>query len=155
MLLFMLFVGERVADDSSIHLHRERGIRGTAVAQLRVLEAFGVSPVAEMVYLAMLEHPADGVSALAEQVGGEILRVCIRYGGSITGEHGVGADKAVYMGELFDDDSLETMNWVRCAFDPGRSFNPGKVFPTPRLCGDVPGVYVAHPSEAHAEIPRG
>src|SRR5580692_7151087 len=43
--------------------------RGTAVAQLRVLEAFGVSPVAEMVYLAMLEHPADRVSTLAEQVG--------------------------------------------------------------------------------------
>ena len=63
------FVGQRVADDSSIHLHRGRGIRGTVVAQLRVLEAFGVSPVAEMVYLAMLEHPADGVSALAEQVG--------------------------------------------------------------------------------------
>jgi len=39
------------------------------MAQLRVLEAFGVGPVAEMVYLAMLEHPADGVSALAEQVG--------------------------------------------------------------------------------------
>ena len=70
MLLFMPFVGERVADDSSIHLHRERGIRGTVVAaQLRVLEAFGVTPVAEMVYLAMLEHPADGVSALAELVG--------------------------------------------------------------------------------------
>ena len=69
MLLFVPFVGERVADDSSIHLHRERVIRGTAMAQLRVLEAFGVSPVAEMVYLAMLEHPADGVSALAAQVG--------------------------------------------------------------------------------------
>lgn len=69
MLLFIPFVGERVADDSSIHLHLGRGIRGTAVAQLRVLEAFGVSPVAEMVYLAMLEHPADGVSALAAQVG--------------------------------------------------------------------------------------
>jgi glycolate oxidase len=46
-------------------------------------------------------HP--GQEALAEHVAGEILRICIRYGGSITGEHGVGADKAVYLGELFGE----------------------------------------------------
>ncbi len=36
---------------------------------------------------------------------------------------------------------------VRCAFDPLCRFNPGKVFPTPRLCGDRPGPYQAHPAE--------
>src|SRR2546426_7006050 len=73
-------------------------------------------------------------------MSGEILRICLRYGGSITGEHGVGTDKAPYMAEMFSAADLETMQLVRCAFDPGGSFNPGKVFPSPRLCGDKPGL---------------
>jgi glycolate oxidase len=79
----------------------------------------------------------------------------VRYGGSITGEHGVGTDKAIYMGDLFSDADLETMNFVRCAFDPERAFNPGKVFPTPRLCGDIPGVYAPHATEVHGLADRG
>jgi len=70
------------------------------------------------------------------------VRLCVSSGGSITGEHGVGVDKAAYMGEMFSDTDLETMNWLRCSFDPETRFNPGKIFPTPRLCGDRPGRYV-------------
>ena len=77
-----------------------------------------------------------GQEELAEQTAGAILKLCVRIGGSITGEHGVGADKASYMGDMFSDDDLATMNMVRCSFDPETRFNPGKVFPTPRLCGD-------------------
>ncbi len=91
----------------------------------------------------------------AETVGAEILRICLRYGGSITGEHGVGADKAVYLGEQFSDADLAAMNDVRCAFDPERSFNPTKVFPTPRLCGDRPGPYIAHAAEIGGIAGRG
>jgi glycolate oxidase len=98
--------------------------------------------------LVLYDARVPGEEHRAETVAGEILRICIRYGGSITGEHGVGVDKAVYMGELFTDADLETMNFVRCAFDPERAFNPGKVFPTPRLCGDVPGTYSPHAVEA-------
>jgi glycolate oxidase len=98
--------------------------------------------------LVLYDARVPGEEHRAETVAGEILRICIRYGGSITGEHGVGVDKAVYMGELFTDADLETMNFVRCAFDPERAFNPGKVFPTPRLCGDVPGTYAPHAVEA-------
>src|SRR5262249_25404272 len=76
-------------------------------------------------------------------------------GGSITGEHGVGIDKAAYMGEMFSDTDLETMNWLRCSFDPENRFNPGKVFPTPRLCGDRPGKYVPHATEVPGQIGRG
>jgi glycolate oxidase len=39
------------------------------------------------------------------------------------------------------------MQRVRCAFDPLLLSNPTKVFPTPRLCGEKPGEYVAHPLE--------
>jgi glycolate oxidase len=83
------------------------------------------------------------------------LRICIKYGGSITGEHGVGADKAAYLGEMFGEDDLDAMNDVRCAFDPDRAFNPNKVFPTPRLCGDRPGVYVPHATEKAGLAGRG
>jgi glycolate oxidase len=104
--------------------------------------------------LVLYDARVPGEEHRAETVAGEILRICIRYGGSITGEHGVGVDKAVYMGELFTDADLETMNFVRCAFDPERAFNPGKVFPTPRLCGDVPGTYAPHAAET-AGVGRG
>ena len=75
----------------------------------------------------------------AEEVSGAILDLCIEHGGSITGEHGVGADKVKYMGRMFTADDLDTMQRVRCAFDPAGLCNPGKVFPTPRLCGEIPG----------------
>jgi glycolate oxidase len=88
-----------------------------------------------------------GQSALAASVAGEILSYCIEAGGSITGEHGVGADKAEYMPRMFTDDDLAVMKRVRFAFDPHSLCNPGKVFPTPRLCGEVPGPYRAHPVE--------
>jgi glycolate oxidase len=105
--------------------------------------------------LVLYDARVAGEEHRAEKVAGEILQICIRYGGSITGEHGVGVDKAVYMGELFSDRDLETMNFVRCTFDPERAFNPNKVFPTPRLCGDVPGRYHAHPVEANDAVGRG
>jgi glycolate oxidase len=88
-----------------------------------------------------------GEEERAVRLGGEILRLCIRSGGSITGEHGVGAEKAAYMAEQFGPDDLETMARVRCAFDGISLMNPGKVFPTPRLCGEKPGLYRPHPAE--------
>jgi glycolate oxidase len=105
--------------------------------------------------LVLYDASVPGQEELAEKTASEILRLCIRAGGSITGEHGVGADKAAYMGEMFSDDDLATMNMVRCAFDPETRFNPGKVFPTPRLCGDRPGKYVQHPTEAAGLAGRG
>jgi len=105
--------------------------------------------------LVLYDERVPGEAERAERAAAEILRICIRHGGSITGEHGVGADKAAYMGEVFSDDDLETMNYVRCAFDLGRTFNPTKVFPTPRLCGDRPGAYVPHSTEHAGTAGRG
>ena len=76
----------------------------------------------------------------AEELSGRILDACLAAGGSITGEHGVGTDKSAYMPKMFRADDLDTMQRLRCAFDPAGLCNPGKVFPTPRLCGEVPGV---------------
>ena len=52
-----------------------------------------------------------------------------------------------YMPRMFSDVDLSLMKRVRGAFDPRGLCNPGKVFPTPRLCGEVPGPYRAHPAE--------
>ena len=88
-----------------------------------------------------------GQPDLAQRVASDILTFCLDAGGSITGEHGVGADKADQMPKMFSETDLDTMQLVRCAFDPRNLCNPGKVFPTPRLCGEVPGPYRAHPAE--------
>jgi len=104
--------------------------------------------------LVLFDAREPGEEKKAEEMSGEILRICLRYGGSITGEHGVGADKAPYMSEMFSADDLETMQLLRCAFDPLGSFNPGKVFPSPRLCGDKPGLYRPHPTELSGEAWR-
>ncbi|HET6149810.1 MAG TPA: FAD-linked oxidase C-terminal domain-containing protein [Polyangia bacterium] len=97
--------------------------------------------------LVLFDARVAGQEQAAEALSGEILRICIRAGGSITGEHGVGADKAPYMAEMFSEADLDTMAKVRCAFDPETLCNPHKIFPTPRLCGDRPGVYRPHASE--------
>jgi glycolate oxidase len=96
-----------------------------------------------VLYDGRVEGEPEQARALAEA----ILEVCIDAGGSLTGEHGIGTDKACSMPMLFGENDLETMQRFRRAFDPAGLCNPGKVFPTPRLCGEVPGPYRAHPLE--------
>jgi glycolate oxidase len=105
--------------------------------------------------LVLYDAREAGQEHRAERLGGEILRVCLRYGGSITGEHGVGKDKAQYMGEMFTESDLDAMGSLRCAFDANNTMNPGKVFPTPRLCGDRPGIYRPHTTELSGQAWRG
>jgi glycolate dehydrogenase FAD-linked subunit len=93
------------------------------------------------------DEKIPGQAERAAEAGGEILSYCVEAGGSITGEHGVGMDKREFMPRMFTDDDLNAMLRVREALDPRRLCNPGKVFPTPRLCGEVPGPYRPHPVE--------
>ncbi|CAN5722891.1 FAD-linked oxidase C-terminal domain-containing protein [soil metagenome] len=96
----------------------------------------------------------EGESERAEKLAGAILEACVATGGSITGEHGVGIDKKRYMGHMFSEGDLATFQRLRCAFDPEGLANPGKVMPTPRLCGEVPGPYRQHPLERAGIIER-
>jgi glycolate oxidase len=89
----------------------------------------------------------DGQAQRAEELSGLIIKACVEAGGSITGEHGVGVDKKAYMPAMFAEPDLEAFQRLRCAFDPHGLANPGKVMPTPRLCGEVPGPYREHPLE--------
>jgi glycolate oxidase len=88
-----------------------------------------------------------GEAEKAEELAGLILAACVKAGGSITGEHGVGFDKKAYMPKMFSEADLATFQRLRCAFDPASLANPNKVMPTPRLCGEVPGPYRQHPLE--------
>ena len=89
----------------------------------------------------------EGEPQRAEELSGLIVKTCVEAGGSITGEHGVGVDKKAYMPSMFSEPDLEAFQRLRCAFDPHGLANPGKVMPTPRLCGEVPGPYRVHPLE--------
>ena len=94
------------------------------------------------------DEAIPGQAQQAADVAREILLYCVESGGSITGEHGVGVDKRDSMPKMFSDVDLDVMRDVRSAFDPRHLCNPGKVLPTPRLCGEVPGPYRQHPAEA-------
>ena len=102
--------------------------------------------------LVCYDRPED--AGRATELSERILDACLELGGSITGEHGVGEDKKHSMPKMFSADDLATMPLLRCAFDPAGLANPGKVFPTPRLCGEVPGPYREHPLERAGVVER-
>ncbi len=91
--------------------------------------------------LILYDNAVPGALEKVEELGGEILKLCVRVGGSISGEHGIGADKRCYMPEMFTPADIETMLWVRQAFDPKGIANPTKLFPTPRTCGEAAKAY--------------
>src|SRR5216684_3031455 len=97
--------------------------------------------------LVLYDRRIPGQEHAAEALSNRILEICIAAGGSITGEHGVGEDKKMMMAKMFAEPDLDTMQRVRCAFDPLLLSNPTKIFPTPRLCGEKSGEYLPHPLE--------
>ena len=86
--------------------------------------------------LILYDGREEGVHQRVKDLGAAILRLCVDSGGSISGEHGVGADKRCFLDWMFRPADLETMQLVRKAFDPLQRANPGKLFPTPVSCGE-------------------
>src|SRR6185369_14520987 len=84
------------------------------------------------------------------QAGREIMETCVRAGGSITGEHGVGLDKSSYLPLIFSEDDMNVMLSVRAAFDPTGLCNPGKIIPIPGGCGEARAVATQQLSEPGA-----
>jgi glycolate oxidase len=87
--------------------------------------------------LILYDNSVPGQLEAVEELGGDILKLCVKVGGSISGEHGIGADKRCYMPSMFSPTDLETMAWVRQVFNPDGLANPTKLFPTPRTCGEA------------------
>lgn len=69
--------------------------------------------------------------------GEEILHACLAVGGTLSGEHGIGIEKAGYMGLQFSEESLEKMKLVKQSFDPAGLSNPEKIFPMRTGCGET------------------
>jgi glycolate oxidase len=118
-----------------------------AAAGIRVANVFHAGD-GNLHPLLLYDAGVAGQLAAAERVSGAILDLCVDRGGSITGEHGVGVDKAAKLPRMFTEDDLTTMQLLRCAFDPSGLANPGKVFPTPRLCGEPPRPRAGVPAQA-------
>ena len=97
--------------------------------------------------LVLYDGAVDGEVERAKELAEAILAACLDAGGALTGEHGIGVDKACAMPQMFSERDLKTFARVRRAVDPAGLANPGKVLPTPRLCGEVPGPYRVHPLE--------
>jgi glycolate oxidase len=95
----------------------------------------------------VLYDAEQGETERARFLAEAILDACLEAGGSLTGEHGVGMDKACSMPRMFSERDLAVFERLRSAVDPDGLCNPGKVIPTPRLCGEVPGPYRVHPLE--------
>jgi glycolate oxidase len=86
--------------------------------------------------LILYKRDEPGVEARVKDLAAAILKACLAAGGSITGEHGVGADKRCYLDWMFSPEDLATMRRLRLAFDPEALANPGKIFPTPSNCAE-------------------
>ena len=97
--------------------------------------------------------------ARALEASHEILRMCIRFGGTISGEHGVGLEKRSMMRELFSETDLEVMERVRAALNPEGLLNPCKILPGGAGCGEAAHAHVANgpaqPAQMGGMKPRG
>ena len=90
----------------------------------------------------------------AEEFGADIMRLCVRVGGVLTGEHGVGIEKRDLMGVQFTEIDLDQQMRVKCAFDPDHLLNPGKVFPKLRRCAELGRLVVTQNNIPFPDIPR-
>jgi glycolate oxidase len=89
-----------------------------------------------------------GEEARVVAAGAEIMKLCAEVGGSISGEHGIGLEKADFMPFIFSAADLALMQRLKNAFNPTGLCNPGKVFPTKKSCVEVgPVAYRPHPIE--------
>jgi glycolate oxidase len=90
----------------------------------------------------------------AEAFGAAILRLCVKVGGVLTGEHGVGVEKRDLMGTMFDESDLAHQERLKCAFDPDGLLNPGKVFPQLHRCAELGRLHVHRGRLPHPDLPR-
>jgi glycolate oxidase len=104
--------------------------------------------------LILFDANEEGQLDRAEKFGADILRLCVKVGGVLTGEHGVGVEKRDLMPEMFSQIDLDQQLRLKCAFDGQGLLNPGKVFPTLHSCAEMGRVHVKAGKLLHPDIPR-
>ena len=104
--------------------------------------------------LILFDANKEGELARAEEFGADILRLCVKVGGVLTGEHGVGVEKRDLMNTMFTQADMEQQLRIKCAFDAKNLLNPGKVFPTLHACAEQGKMVVRGGVLLHPELPR-
>jgi len=131
-----------------------RGIAALSVQYgLRVANVFHAGD-GNLHPLILFDANVDDELARAEAFGADILRLCVKVGGVLTGEHGVGVEKRDLMPEMFSETDLAVQQRVKCAFDPKGLLNPGKVFPTLHRCSELGRMIVHQGHVKFSELPR-
>ena len=90
----------------------------------------------------------------AEEFGAEILKTCVKFGGALTGEHGVGIEKRELMCEMFNDKDIQQQLSIKKSLDKKNLLNPGKVYPILRKCAEEGRVHVHRGEEKFPDLPR-
>ena len=104
--------------------------------------------------LILYDSGKPGEFERTEALGAEILQLCVRVGGTITGEHGVGLEKIDQMCVQFGEAELEQFHALKAVFDPEGLLNPGKAVPTLSRCAEFNAMHVHHGELPHPELPR-
>ncbi len=104
--------------------------------------------------LIMYDAAKPGDLERAEELGAEILKLCVEVGGVLSGEHGIGVEKRDLMGTMFTDDDLKQQQRVKCAFDPEGLLNPGKIFPVLHRCAELGRMHVHKGELPFPDLPR-
>jgi glycolate oxidase len=104
--------------------------------------------------LILYDANEDGGIERAEALGGEILKLCVEVGGTITGEHGVGREKINQMCVQFSPAEIAAFHAIKAAFDPAGLLNPGKAIPTPARCIDHGAMHVHAGKAPFAHLDR-
>ena len=104
--------------------------------------------------LILFDANKEGELARAEEFGADILRLCVKVGGVLTGEHGVGVEKRDLMHTMFNEADMGQQLRIKCAFDAKNLLNPGKVFPTLHTCAEQGRIIVRGGNLPHPDLPR-
>ena len=104
--------------------------------------------------LILFDGSVPGQLDKTERFAGEILELCIKMGGTITGEHGVGIEKLDQMCSQFNTVEQELFLGLKDVFDPQGLLNPGKAIPSLHRCAELGKMVVHHNLLPHPELPR-
>ena len=104
--------------------------------------------------LILYDAGKSGEFERTEALGAEILQLCVRAGGTITGEHGVGLEKIDQMCVQFGAGELEQFHALKKVFDPDGLLNPGKAVPTLSRCAEFNAMHIHGGHLPHPELPR-
>ncbi len=104
--------------------------------------------------LILFDANARGEMDRAEDFGAEILELCVKVGGTVSGEHGIGVEKLNQMCVQFKPQELAQMHALKAAFDPNGTLNPGKAVPTLHRCAEFGAMHVHAGKLPFPDLPR-